>query len=181
MRTLVKCPKCGFKYVAKQQDRCLRPDCNPPPPQARVSPTLLKCKRCGKFAHREQGEYFSSERIFKGFICGTCAANKEPKKEKAETRKLSPAEEEAREALKTFGHPFIREFEIKGVFFDFCIPDMQVLIEVDGFTTHRGARKSRDVVKNRIAAAAGYELLRFKSQRGLGDKIFKALLAVEVS
>lgn len=81
--------------------------------------------------------------------------------------------------LKRFFFPFQREFPLSGAKFDFCIPDLKVLIEVDSASYH-GTRKrrTRDWHKDEIAMAAGYGLIRVKACRGFASGLEKRLTAL---
>lgn len=76
--------------------------------------------------------------------------------------------------LRPLGIKYQRQYKIGTKFYDFCIPSLGILIEVDGDFWHGNIKtgytvfnrriyesRKNDAFKNGLAKAYGYRLLRF--------------------
>ena len=94
----------------------------------------------------------SGQRIF---ICDNCTDKVENRQfHQGATRRPSKLEKEATQVLTDAGLPFIRQFRLEDSTFDFAIPRLRLLVEIDGPRGHRGAtRRARDAARDAKAQA----------------------------
>lgn len=94
------------------------------------------------------------------FLCFACDSN--PAFTRGRERKASPDEVEARCTLLEIGLPFKQEVALGHYWFDFSVPSVRLLIEVDSQTYHSGKRKLRDVSKQFLAESQGWQVIRVR-------------------
>jgi very-short-patch-repair endonuclease len=93
----------------------------------------------------------------------------------SETIKTSKLEKRVEVALKECGYNIVRQKHILGFFYDFYLPDENLLIEVDGSFWHpkdldaanyKSQKKNyvKDITKNVIAKARNIDLLRVREE-----------------
>lgn len=76
-------------------------------------------------------------------------------------QRTSPDAKAAREALMSTSVPFTQEYKLGPYWFDFAVPGLRLLIEVDGRTYHRHpSRQARDRAKQALAESGGWKLVR---------------------
>jgi len=121
------------------------------------------CHYCRKLKSRAAGRF---QRIpgrchFK-FVCDACRAKLQERPGlRHRRRRPSYLERIAIRVLTQTGYRFDQEYPIEGFFFDFAIPALRLLIEVDGRTWHRQpSRKRRDRVKTEAAKKRGWAIGR---------------------
>ena len=88
-------------------------------------------------------------------ICHACLSVKKVTKDRA--HRESPLEKRARETLLDLGYHFRQEHQVGKFFYDFALPALRILVEVDGYRWH-AHRAHRDRAKTRLAENAGWGL-----------------------
>lgn len=129
---------------------------------------LLKliCEKCGKVRHKERGgkPYINN-------LCRNCFKHTQPQ---------SSIEVSMSNGLKSLNIEFVEQFKLGRYFYDFCIPEIMLLIETDGKYWHSiPENKARDLLKNKLAIKNGYTLFRF-SEDEVKDNINKCIKQIEV-
>jgi very-short-patch-repair endonuclease len=114
------------------------------------------CHRCRKLKVPELGRFiWVKGRNTPLFVCANCDSRRF-KRHRAV--KPSPLELRARRALMAQTLPFEEQKRFGPWFFDFAVPALGLMIEVDGRTYHRHQRRARDWAKAREARKAGWEV-----------------------
>lgn len=146
-----------------------------------MSSLSQRCSRCSKI---KPGNVVSRRKC-KGrynkfyYICDHCASQPADIKRNNRFNKETPPERVVREALKGCGFKCEAEFELGGCLYDFAVPRLMLLMEIDTASYHRYPRqKRRDAVKSRIAHDNNYKLVRVHRDLGMLD--LRALRAVEM-
>ena len=61
-------------------------------------------------------------------------------------------------------------------FFDFAIPKLRLLLEIDGWSYHHTRRQRvRDACKHKFAEEQGWKLIRLKNKSKVGQRAVKAI------
>jgi very-short-patch-repair endonuclease len=95
-------------------------------------------------------------------------------------RRETPPEKTAREILLQSGHKFYQEYELKKFKFDFAIPRLRLLIEIDSRSYHRYPRqKANDRAKTKVAEEQKWSLLRVQWPGDLEGIIAKTICDLE--
>lgn len=99
----------------------------------------------------------------------------------------TPVEREARKALEAIveqGYFVAAEYEVDGknagfegsMFYDFAIPKLRMLIEIDSFSYHhKGYHKKRDKRKNLWAEENQWHLVRVRPSDRMAEEITQAV------
>ena len=101
------------------------------------------------------------DRVQPIFICTSC--DTKPPFIRHCARRPSPLEIRARKTLIEYGLPFGQDKRIGPWKFDFAVPSLALLIEVDGRSYHRH-RWGRDRAKTNEAIRAGWAVTRLTSE-----------------
>lgn len=125
----------------------------------------LKVPELGEF-RRDLFRY--SKRVW---VCTHCL-EKAPKRLGRFHERETPVEAVVRQMLEFSGFKFFAEFPIDKYFFDFAIPKLRMLIEVDGAGYHRrNYQKNRDRRKNKIAKDEQWHLIRIRPSSRMGNEV----------
>lgn len=130
------------------------------------------CHRCRKLKEAHLGKFIKLRHRYntKIWICLNCLDN--PKADKGVQRRDSPPERYAKKVLMASGWHFVQNYKIESAFFDFAIPQLSLLIEIDSKSYHRYPRqKSNDRRKDALAAQNHWNLHRFRPGAGLENQI----------
>lgn len=74
-------------------------------------------------------------------------------------------ERRALQVLLDYGLPFDQDKPMEGFAFDFAVPGLSLLVEVDGRRWHRHpSRKARDRAKEAVAKRNGWALVRLTTE-----------------
>lgn len=123
------------------------------------------CSKCRRLKPREAGSFRIDPRSNRRrFVCDECGLGSGPRRFlSASTHRPSKLELEATRVLLDLGLPFIRQFRIGKSTYDFAIPKLRLIIEVDGPHGHSGpSRAARDRARESNAKVAGWEVGRAK-------------------
>ena len=75
------------------------------------------------------------------------------------------------------GYHFVQEYELKPFIFDFALPKLRLLIEVDSVSYHHTPQQlSRDKRKSAFATKAGWEVARVRVGRSLDSAVIRAVM-----
>ena len=111
-------------------------------------------------------------------ICDACAEKPAPIRRLNRVNQETPIERTVRIALQGCGFKCEAEYPVDGCLFDFAVPSLMLLIEVDSPSYHRYPRqKRRDAIKTKIAKKHEYKLVRVRPDIGTVDLL--AIRAVE--
>lgn len=80
----------------------------------------------------------------------------------------------------TVGIQFIQEYEMRhssgSYFFDFALPRLKLLVEIDSWSYHHTKRhKIRDACKHSFAEANGWTLIRLRGKSKIGLRAIRAI------
>ncbi len=96
-------------------------------------------------------------------ICDACSDSRKPKFKRGREHRSSPDEHEAIRALIATGDSFHQEFAVGPFWFDFAVPRVWLLVEVDSHTYHRFPRQqARDRRKQAYAEKLGWTVCRVR-------------------
>ena len=122
------------------------------------------CYRCRKLKDRSLGEFiwrhkWERKPVFRCFNC------KNPVKiTRHRTTSASPLERRALRVLIDYGMPFDQEKPLEGFYYDFSVPSLNLLIEVDSPTYHKQLSRQRiDRAKDAVAKRMGWKLVRISA------------------
>jgi len=133
------------------------------------------CPICRKMKPSKCGKFIQS-RVKKRWVCSECLEKRETLK-RGRQRRLSPPERLVLSALIEEKFVFECEFKVENFFFDFALPHLRVLIEIDSYSYHKGIRAEKDGRKAQAAKKAGWDLLRFKPSKRLKVKVLRSLMS----
>ena len=96
------------------------------------------------------------------FVCAACREKRAARPwRRGRDREPSPLERQAKSALLESDYLFEQEYQLGKLWFDFAIPTLRLLVEVDGKHWHaHPSRRKRDRMKSAIAAKAGWAVAR---------------------
>jgi very-short-patch-repair endonuclease len=127
------------------------------------------CARCRKLKAAELGRFVKSSTRYAAryFICANCDANP-PVIRLARFNNETPPERQVREALTGCGFQVYAEYKLENFIYDFAIPRLRLLIEIDSRKYHRFPRQKRkDSLKTQIAIKSHWKLVRLTPSDGL--------------
>jgi very-short-patch-repair endonuclease len=127
-------------------------------PELCVACKELKMPVCGIFKIHTNGR--------KTFKCLACEAKEDIKKRKSGSKKPSYAEIEIMKAFDRLSVQYIREYVLGYFYYDFFIPSLYLIIEVDSVTYHINRRHNHRS-KNETAYNHGIELVRVLWRDGM--------------
>lgn len=140
------------------------------------------CCKCRQLKLSALGEMRRDRRAYnkKFFICHSCLEKPSVKRWGRYEHPETPCEKKAREALDIIvkeGFFVVAEFTLEKKFiYDFSIPKLRMLIEIDSHSYHQFAKQiKRDKRKTAWAKQHGWHLVRFKPSEGMGGEIVKAV------
>jgi len=140
------------------------------------------CGKCrGMKVMELMQEFRDRERYNKKFyICHACLQKPAVKRWGRYEHPETPCEKVAREALEFLvkeGWFIVAEFTLEKKFiYDFSIPKLRMLIEIDSHSYHQFAKQiKRDKRKTAWAKEHGWHLVRFKPSESMGGDIIKAV------
>ena len=117
------------------------------------------------------------------FICHGCANEENARLgRRLADKSHSPAEGKIERALTGRGYRFEREFKLGNFEFDFALPSVRVLVEIDGRTYHRHSDYEDETedqppptpgTKRYAAQEAGWTLVRVRNGVRLVDRFFR--------
>lgn len=136
------------------------------------------CVKCRKLKVAHLGEFFKSRSRYnrRYWICSQCL--EEPKVERLARHQhpSSPIEEEVSKRLAPCGYKVFQEYKLGKFIYDFAVPRLRLLIEVDSYSYHKSKRQlRRDLLKSKSAKAEHWCLVRITPP----DTGLKAQLEVE--
>jgi very-short-patch-repair endonuclease len=137
-----------------------------------------RCSVCRKFKPESLGKLVKSRTRYnhKYFVCDHCSLTT-PIRRHHRTNQETPPEREVREALSSCGFAVEAEFMVGRFIYDFAVPKIRLLIEVDSNRFHRLPRQvKRDRLKNACARKQHWKLVRVKVGPNVG---MDALMAVK--
>jgi very-short-patch-repair endonuclease len=103
----------------------------------------------------------------KYFICAGCDTNP-PIVRLARPNNESPPEREVREALTGCGFSVVAEYPLGHFIYDFAVPRLRLLMEIDSKSYHRFPRQiKRDQLKTAFAKEQHWELVRLRTSSEL--------------
>lgn len=144
-------------------------------------PTTLPeiCCKCRALKTPDLGRYIVKNRVRK-FICDACSDRSQERRrvcgsKERENRRESPAEKALRLFLKDEGFSVVSEYQIGSYFYDFAIPSLRMLIELDSRRYHHGSRAKRDRIKDHIAAQEEWHLVRVRAGRWMKSDALRAV------
>lgn len=152
-----------------------------------VSPSLPQvCCRCRKLKMSALGHFVKVGRRYSQhvFICDAC--DTVPVERHRKFRE-SPPERAARKALLDNGERFVQEYRLGKFYYDFAIPRLRMLLEIDPHSYHRLAvQQLKDTAKDKFAEkhgwlvarvrCRGFEPIKLSVQRALAER--QSLLGV---
>jgi very-short-patch-repair endonuclease len=121
------------------------------------------CRHCHQLKLPELGRFVKVPGRHRGeaFVCLACLARRTSAMTRGRDQRTSPDAREARQVLLATGTPFTQEYQLGPYWFDFAVPSLRLLVEVDGRTYHRHpSRRARDRVKQELAEANGWRVAR---------------------
>lgn len=130
------------------------------------------CSKCRKLKAANLGSFVKvrsqwSKRLW---ICDNC--HTKPAFTRGRQRKPSPAERMAITILIRTGFPFQQEFPLGKFWFDFAIPALRLLIEVDSWTYHHTPwQLRRDAAKRKVGETEGWKVVNFNWKQDLDGHI----------
>jgi very-short-patch-repair endonuclease len=143
-----------------------------PLPQVCCKCRQLKAAELGRFIKRP-GRCHAEQ-----WACDNCLSKTVPKFTRGRQRQASPLEQKAIQVLLASGRHFIQEFNLAPYWFDFAVPALRMLIEVDGYTYHhRPWQRKRDKAKDAAGQAKGWRVVRLQNNPQLPVRLETALLA----
>ena len=108
-------------------------------------------------------------------VCLACLEKPEVTRQ-LRTDKETPIEKDVREALQLCDVKAEAEFPIGPFIFDFAVPRLRLLIEVDSVSYHTTAsKKKRDQAKTHLVLEQGWRLVRLKPSKHLRNDAFAAV------
>lgn len=122
------------------------------------------CSRCRQLKQPDLGKRLAVPGAHRRsqFVCFGCL-DKTGKLRRNRDRKPSPDEREVVATLAGTGMFFEQEKPLGPYWFDFCLPRLSLLIEVDSHTYHRWPRQlARDAAKDKLAQESGYSVVRVR-------------------
>lgn len=124
-------------------------------PQLCASCRKLKCAHLGRFKpHRHKYGV-------KVWTCFECLENRPVKREGRRQHDSSPDELLVARELRRLKVDAVQEYQLGPFFYDFAVPKLRLLIEVDSRTWHRHpSRVARDRRKTKHAESKGWKLSR---------------------
>lgn len=134
------------------------------------------CEVCRKLKVPSLGRFKKSGQHGKRrFICYDCTERRGTSHRDGRLQhRQSPLEEQVNRALVEAGFKVIQEYRLDGKFFDFAVPSIRLIIEVDSKRYHRfGWQKRNDKIKDQVAKDHHWELVRISGD----DVAWKAVLA----
>ena len=120
------------------------------------------CCRCRKLKLSALGHFVKVGRRYSQhvFICDAC--DTVPVERQRKFRE-SPPERAARKALLDNGERFVQEYRLGKFYYDFAIPAIRLLVEIDPHSYHRLAvQQLRDTVKDVLAQRHGWRVARIR-------------------
>jgi very-short-patch-repair endonuclease len=136
----------------------------------------LCCVICRKFKPESLGKLVKSRtrHNHKYFVCDHCRLTPPIRRHHRENQE-TPPEREVREALMGCGFSVEAEFKVGRFIYDFAVPKIRLLIEVDSNRYHRLPRQiKRDRLKDKCAHEQHWKLVRVKTS-GAGSAALAAL------
>lgn len=128
------------------------------------------CKKCGKQKTKDVGKWIKDKRRYACYywICFSCLDKPVTKRVERHQHYETPAEKTVRQALFASGHFVEAEYPIGKFIYDFAVPRLRLLIEVDSKTYHRTrSQKIRDAVKTKLAESEGWKVARLRPHEGM--------------
>jgi very-short-patch-repair endonuclease len=136
------------------------------------SPLPQICHKCRQFKMPELGEFFKRHGT-EVFECSECLGKPAIKRSKDSGNESSP-ERKVRKSLLGCGFFVESEFHVGPFTYDFAIPKLNLLIELDSKRWHSlSSRKDRDRRKEEVAKEAGWDLKRFRASSNIGFKVLR--------
>ncbi|MDB6175053.1 MAG: hypothetical protein JWL59_4364 [Chthoniobacteraceae bacterium] len=146
------------------------------------------CARCKGFAVSEKGRFVKSREAFgkRRWLCTTCLTTPAfaPDNVTRPKRRESPVEKRARMVLLNIYNEhmliFVPEYQMDKATFDFAIPSLKLLIEIDSKSYHSSERqKKRDRWKTAVAKENEWTLFRIQPCPKMELKIERAVLEIQ--
>lgn len=131
------------------------------------------CVKCRKLKPAHLGKRIKSSTRYSThyFICDHCAASPLPPRNNRACHE-SPIERKVRESLASCGQKVLAEYPLGKFYFDFAVPALRLLIEVDSAFYHRLPRqKKRDRFKDELARLTGWKVARIGTERAELDAL----------
>lgn len=127
------------------------------------------CSRCRKLKQPDLGKFVGTSQYRRRvFVCFACLDKQAPAK-RGRDRQPSPDEKAAAVTLAASGLKFVQEHSLGPFWFDFAIPSLMLLVEIDSHTYHRFPRQlRRDRDKQRYAEAGGWKVVRVRRPDAAG-------------
>jgi very-short-patch-repair endonuclease len=119
------------------------------------------CHKCRQLRPKDLGRFFTVHGRChdRKFVCNRCLSK--PQATRCANSNPSPIELEARRAILDTGWKFVEEHKLGPFRFDFAIPRLRLLIEIDSVRWHsHPSRKARDRRKDESARQAGWDVAR---------------------
>lgn len=129
------------------------------------------CIQCRQHKAPQLGRFFRCRHQYASWrwICSACDNQKVPKQV---PRPSSPPERQVKAKLVELGLDAIAEFRLQCYSYDFALPRLRMLVEVDSARWHQSLRQQRrDAKKTKLAQANGWHLVRFKVDSHLPLKV----------
>jgi very-short-patch-repair endonuclease len=136
------------------------------------------CCQCRKLKLSTLGKFKQIRGKFNRFrwVCDDCLG-KEPPRLSRRDKPASFAEQKTVEALIRTGFFFQQEKPLGKFVYDFAIPALRMLIEIDGQTYHRGyGKKIKDELKDKLAIEKEWKLCRIRYSSHLEGDVEGAVL-----
>ena len=134
------------------------------------------CTKCRKLKLLSDGKLIKSTTRWnkRYFVCTACLSL--PQRLSRVSQESRP-EREVREAFKVAGIGcYFAEYPVDRFKFDFGFPKLRLLIELDSKLWHGlASRKKRDQIKDRVARAKEWEVVRIQIGEDLGRRAVEAV------
>lgn len=135
------------------------------------------CITCRKLKAARLGKFISPGHRYSQWLwrCDACQDSAVPRLSRP--GKESPAEREARSALVRLRAGAVAEYPLGGYLFDFAVPKLRLLIELDSRYHHSAGRRRRDRLKSETARDKLWKLVRLSASPGVGTEVMRVVLA----
>jgi very-short-patch-repair endonuclease len=148
-----------------------------------MAPLPLVCGECHKLKMPHLGVERQGRRYnVRHFTCHACLEKPQVVRRHRQNNESVP-ERQVREWLTQHKIPATAEYSLGGFLYDFAVPSLNLLIEIDSKKYHSGwRRKTKDLVKTAVAKNEGWHLCRIMAGDfliiDLKDIVIKRLDAV---
>lgn len=138
------------------------------------------CSRCKKLKMSDLGRFVHARESYRRryWVCFDCL---EEKKIPRLARKCneSPPERILRQALHGYRFRAFSEYKLGQYWYDFAVPKLRTVIELDSYTYHRGQRRAKDAKKTENAEKRLWKLYRTRVEDGDSSFVNKIIIMLD--